>query len=196
MIKAVVFDLGMVVFDWQIIYREFAKEIDVPFDELMRVFFSLTEKASTGKQSLEEFLQEFTKAVGHPDKWQDLRKKEVVGFVLIEPTIELLKELEGRFRLAALTNAEPGIIDEIEEKFKIKKYFELVVDSSVEGIMKPDKRIYEITAERLGVKPEECLFIDDLKENVEGARKVGFKAIQFGDPVEGVKEIKKALGLG
>jgi putative hydrolase of the HAD superfamily len=56
---------------------------------------------------------------------------------------------------------------------------DLVVDGSVEHVLKPDPRIYRLATERLGVEPEDCLFVDDQPGNVEGARAVGMAAIWF-----------------
>jgi len=53
------------------------------------------------------------------------------------------------------------------------------VVSGEEGIIKPEPEIFLIAAERLKVKPEECLFIDDIERNVEGAKAVGMIGIQY-----------------
>lgn len=57
--------------------------------------------------------------------------------------------------------------------------FHLVVDSSEEGLRKPDPEIYLLTCARLGVEPARAVFIDDIPSNVEGARAVGMTAIRF-----------------
>jgi FMN phosphatase YigB (HAD superfamily) len=57
-----------------------------------------------------------------------------------------------------------------------KLYDEVVISGEV-GARKPEPRIYLLTAERLGVRPEECVFVDDLLQNVEGAEAVGMEGI-------------------
>jgi putative hydrolase of the HAD superfamily len=57
--------------------------------------------------------------------------------------------------------------------------FDLVVDSSAEGVRKPDREIYLLTCERLGVAPERAVFVDDIPANVEGAAAVGLRAVRF-----------------
>jgi 2-haloacid dehalogenase len=57
--------------------------------------------------------------------------------------------------------------------------FEDVVVSAHEGLIKPDRRIYEVLTTRNGLRPEECLFIDDSLKNVEGARAAGWQALHF-----------------
>ncbi|MFN2613624.1 MAG: HAD-IA family hydrolase, partial [Actinomycetota bacterium] len=57
--------------------------------------------------------------------------------------------------------------------------FDLVVDSSYEGMRKPDPEIYLLTCDRLGVAPARAAFVDDIPLNVAGASAVGLHAIQF-----------------
>jgi putative hydrolase of the HAD superfamily len=70
----------------------------------------------------------------------------------------------------------------IERRFpddELGKYFDEIVISSEIGYAKPDREAYEITAERLGVKPEECIFTDDRIDFCVAAEAVGMKAIEF-----------------
>ena len=57
--------------------------------------------------------------------------------------------------------------------------FDVTIFSAEVGLVKPDARIYRLTLEKLGVEPEEAVFVDDFIENVEGAQAVGMKAIHF-----------------
>ncbi|MCB2136184.1 MAG: HAD family phosphatase [Rhodobacteraceae bacterium] len=59
--------------------------------------------------------------------------------------------------------------------------FEDVVVSGHEGLIKPDRRIYEVLTGRNDLSPETCLFIDDSAKNVDGARAAGWQAVQFTD---------------
>jgi HAD superfamily hydrolase (TIGR01509 family) len=54
-----------------------------------------------------------------------------------------------------------------------------ILISAEVGLAKPDPRIYRLAAERLGVRPDEAVFVDDFAANVEGARAVGMRAIHF-----------------
>ncbi|MEK7513867.1 MAG: HAD-IA family hydrolase, partial [Patescibacteria group bacterium] len=116
----------------------------------------------------------------------------VPGFKRIEPSFKLLEELKGKYKLALLTNAKIGLWDEWKEG-NLGKYFKVVVDSSEVHLLKPDKRIFMILLDRLVLKPEECLYIDDTKDYVGAAEKLGFKTIHFKEPKESVKLIRKIL---
>jgi epoxide hydrolase-like predicted phosphatase len=71
--------------------------------------------------------------------------------------------------------------------------FHDVVDSSVVGLRKPDPRIFRLAAERLGVAPDECVFLDDLAHNVEGAQAVGMAGIVVGDPWAALDDLNRLL---
>ena len=70
----------------------------------------------------------------------------------------------------------------------------MVVVSALEGVAKPDERIYRITLERLGVAPQEALFVDDSPVNVEAARKLGIQTVLFTTPEALERELEK-LGI-
>ena len=71
-------------------------------------------------------------------------------------------------------------------------YFDGVVVSSDVHMVKPDREIFEYLLNKYGLKAEECLFIDDMQENVEGARAAGMQAFRFAGNYE---EIKKKYSL-
>ena len=81
--------------------------------------------------------------------------------------------------VALLTNSVPEFRSVIEKTIPIHDLFNVIVDSSEVGYRKPDRKIYEITAGRLGVQESACLMVDDLEHNVFGARQTGMPAIHF-----------------
>jgi putative hydrolase of the HAD superfamily len=70
---------------------------------------------------------------------------------------------------------------------------DLIVYSHEVGMSKPDRRIYELTCERLGVRPEEMIFLDDTEWAVDGARAIGIQAVLFEDNAQTIAEIKARL---
>ena len=75
----------------------------------------------------------------------------------------------------------------------IDDIFELVVDSAFVGMRKPDREIYELTVERLGVRAHECLFVDDLERNCDAARAAGMTPVVYRSPAQASAEIRAAL---
>jgi epoxide hydrolase-like predicted phosphatase len=73
--------------------------------------------------------------------------------------------------------------------------FDATVISGDVGLHKPEPAIYELGAERIGVPPTACLFVDDLRENVAGAEAIGMTALLHRDPAETIGELERLLGL-
>jgi putative hydrolase of the HAD superfamily len=64
------------------------------------------------------------------------------------------------------------------------------------GIEKPDRRIYELTCARLGVRPDEMLFLDDYEPNITAARALGMQAVLFQSTAQAIADIQACLGEG
>ncbi|HET6763700.1 MAG TPA: HAD-IA family hydrolase [Longimicrobiaceae bacterium] len=94
-----------------------------------------------------------------------------------EHTAETLEELRRRgYRLGVVSNAD-GRVDALLTEVGLRDYFDVVVDSGVEGVEKPDPRIFRIACERMGVAPQEAAYVGDIYEiDVVGARAVGMQA--------------------
>ncbi len=113
------------------------------------------------------------------------------------PVIELMRDLRGRgLRTALLTNNvrewEPLWRPKLPD---IDAIFEVVVDSAFVGMRKPEPEIYLLTLERLGggLRPEECVFLDDVEVNCEAARTLGMHAVRFEDADRSVAEVEAVL---
>ena len=70
-----------------------------------------------------------------------------------------------------------------------------MVDSGFVGMRKPNPAIYALTQERLGVAPEEILFIDDLDVNIAAAKTAGWSGVQFLDNAQATADVEAALAL-
>ena len=73
--------------------------------------------------------------------------------------------------------------------------FDVVVESAVEGLRKPDPRIYELTCARLAIAPSEAVFLDDLGVNLKPARALGMATIKVEDPTAALAELASVLGF-
>ncbi|XP_037367055.1 acyl-CoA dehydrogenase family member 10 isoform X2 [Talpa occidentalis] len=76
-----------------------------------------------------------------------------------------------------------------------RKQFDVVVESCLEGVCKPDPRIYKLCLERLGLQPSESIFLDDLGLNLKAAASLGIRTIKVNDPETAVKELEALLGF-
>jgi putative hydrolase of the HAD superfamily len=73
--------------------------------------------------------------------------------------------------------------------------FDVVVESSVVGVRKPEPRFYELALEALGVEAEAAVFLDDLGINLKPARAMGMTTIKVGDPDRAIAELEDVLGV-
>ena len=82
-----------------------------------------------------------------------------------------------------------------EQAAKVMALFDMVVESSVEGVRKPQPRIYEIACERLGVAPRHTVFLDDLGINLKPARAMGMTTIKVVTEQQAIRELGDVTGL-
>ena len=97
-------------------------------------------------------------------------------------------------RTAILSNMGDSVLESIQREFAWIENFDVLVWSFQLGLAKPDPAIYVQTLERLGMRAEETLFIDDRRPNVETARALGMRAIEF-TTLEALRQELMAAGL-
>ena len=107
--------------------------------------------------------------------------------------VDLARKLRRRYILAIISNAMDSLTETLRD-LDLLKEFDLVVGSAYEGIMKPNPAIYELTLNRLGIKPHESVFIDDSPVNVASARAIGMHAVLFNPLMDLPFELQK-LGV-
>ena len=101
----------------------------------------------------------------------------------ISGTVSILRDLhESGVPLYGITNYNQDTLRLTRDKYDFFSLFRGIVVSGEEGIMKPAPRIYQILLERYRLKPEGLLFIDDRAENINAAKKLGFKGHVFTSP--------------
>jgi putative hydrolase of the HAD superfamily len=100
---------------------------------------------------------------------------------------------ERGVRFAMLTNNVREWEPLWRTKLPVDDIFETVVDSGFVGLRKPDRAIYAIVLERLGLPAEECVFVDDLAVNIEAARELGFAVVHFRETEQAIAELDALL---
>jgi epoxide hydrolase-like predicted phosphatase len=194
-IKAIIFDVGGVILDWETPLNRFCQSIGIDRVRWEEGFAKHRRKAAVGKMTVDEYFKIGLKELGLFKHWRRAREVTPGEFTRIEETFTLIEQLSGRFRLAQLTNAFIGVNAEWDKLHPHRHHFEVIIDSSEVGLAKPDERIYHLVLETLKLSAPQTLFVDDQKENVEAAEKVGMKTVHFTRPKKGVARIKEILGL-
>jgi len=113
-----------------------------------------------------------------------------------KPLEKILKSLKGKYKTAILSNAGDQTRNTMENVFGLNKIVDEIIISAEEGIAKPDKKFYEIALTRLNTQAENCVFIDDLLENIDSAKEMGMKTIHHTDNYITIQTISKHLELG
>ncbi|MDR0485904.1 MAG: HAD family phosphatase [Elusimicrobiota bacterium] len=99
-----------------------------------------------------------------------------------EGTISLIKSLkENGYKLFIISNFAKEKFEILTAKYDFNKYFDGIIISAEVQALNPSAEIYEGLFSKFNLKPQECVFFDDLKENVEGAKKAGMEAEVFTD---------------
>jgi putative hydrolase of the HAD superfamily len=158
--------------------------------------FELERGRITETDFLDALRVELATDLGHEP---ELHRFSEIYFDALEPNqpmVETMRDLKGRgYRMALLTNN----VREWEPLWRgmlpVDEIFEIVVDSAFVGMRKPEPAIYELTVERIGggIGATDCLFVDDVEDNVTAARELGMTAIHFRSSDQAIPEIKAAL---
>ncbi len=195
MIRSVIFDLGGVVLK-NGIYTAipiYEKKHKMPKDSLRNLFDNkYLIPLELGKISEEVLWRGLASDLG-----QDISDfKEIVfkNFILQKGVWKIAKKCKKSYKIGLLTNNSKEWAEQLEKKYNLSKLFNIIVVSAKVGLRKPDPEIYQLITKKLKVNPSECVFIDDLTENVQGAKKLGIKSFQFKSSSQCRKELKK-LGV-
>jgi epoxide hydrolase-like predicted phosphatase len=153
----------------------------------------------TGKLSEAEFFGRLCRrhaAAGNPPVDPERARKLVFAeraeaSAAMVDTVRQLRE--AGYRTALLTNNAREWEPMWRSLIPVDELFDVVVDSSVVGLRKPDPRIYELTCERLGLRPDECIFVDDLQCNVDAAAALGIEVVHCTNPTEAADVVARRL---
>jgi epoxide hydrolase-like predicted phosphatase len=115
------------------------------------------------------------------------------GDVLDAKLAQFIYDLRPRYKTAILSNAWLDLRRMLTEHFHLVDAVDTIVISAEEGMVKPDARIYQIAATRLGVMPHEAIFVDDFVENVRGAQAVGMRAVHFKNAAQAMADVTEML---
>jgi putative hydrolase of the HAD superfamily len=110
-----------------------------------------------------------------------------------EELIAYFRALRPRYRTAILTNSFIGAREHEEERYGFTSMTDVAIYTHEEGVHKPDPRIFAIVCERLGARPEDIVFLDDVEKNVAAARAFGIHAILFRDNAQAIADIQATL---
>jgi epoxide hydrolase-like predicted phosphatase len=149
-------------------------------------------RLETGTLSESEFEASFGRRLGLRNA-ENLIDSMFAGMKPLEPMVAAVREIRGGgLRTGLITNSWSTAHYDRE---LLAELFDDVLVSAEVGLHKPQPEIYRLAAERIGVPPEACLFVDDLRENCEGAETVGMTAIRHRDAPATIAKLAELTGL-
>jgi glucose-1-phosphatase len=184
MIKAIIFDFGNVIckFDNTLFIKKISKYTDKSQKEITNLIYNnsnLPVLYESGLISSDEFSWRITKLCALRISKEDFIKIYTNKFTPIESTFELIRKLKRNYKIALLSNTSKADFDLGVKPLNIFPLFDAITLSFEVKAMKPDSRIFEDMLKKLDLKPEECIYIDDLKEYSDKAKELGMFGINY-----------------
>ncbi len=185
--KIIIFDLGGVLIDWD--PRHLYRKI---FSDTNELEYFLNEVCSLEWNSQMDVDKSFLDAIddlipkfpqykeqiqAYFDRWEEM----IAG--VFPGTVEVLRELKDTgYPLAALSNWSSETFPLVKDQYEFLSWFNPLVISGTIGYKKPDPEPFQILLHSLKSDARDCIFIDDMNENVQEAQQQGFEVIQFSSP--------------
>ena len=185
--KAVVFDLGGVLIDWdpRYLYRKLLAD-EAAVEEFLATVCTPEWNAEQDRgrpfaEGVAELVERHpvhaAAIAAYHERWPEMLGGDIPG------TVDLLAELRAAgVPLFALTNWSAETFVHARERFEFLGWFDGVVVSGEERLVKPDPRLFRRPLDRFALAPEATLFVDDSPANVTAARRLGMDAVRFTDP--------------
>ena len=120
---------------------------------------------------------EVWEAIGFQGDLEKIEEEYLNTIELSDGFIDFVEKVRNKYKLAIISNDSSRWSEYLREKFDINKYFDVISISGDLKIQKPDERIFLLTIEKLGVKPEDCIYVDDRSGNLNAAKKVGMTPV-------------------
>ena len=185
MIKTIFFDIGGVLIDIhpERTYQYLSDSVDVEVNMVKESFpWDAHDQYERGIINNEDWFITYKESLPQPcclkrsdfwNAWKLLLGEE-------KNTVNILEALNKQYSIWLLSNTNPKHIqDEIEKRYLFPSLVNGAVYSFDVGVRKPEKEIYEIAIQRANANPQECLFIDDLLENIQAAKQIGIEGVHF-----------------
>jgi len=104
---------------------------------------------------------------------------------------QFVVDLRPHYKTATICNG--GSREAFNRKFRLGELVDLMIFDGEEGIAKPDVRIYQLALMRLGVQPDEVVFVDDKESNLEAAQRLGMHTVHFKNTAQAITEVQTFL---
>jgi len=197
-IRLIVSDFGGVIctFDYRIFCRRLAQRIGGDADEIYAAVYhgDLHAEFEQGHLTGPAYHRRIMSLVGGDVPYEEFFAMYGDIFTEIPGTCDLLRRLRTRYPLYLLSDTNEIHFGYVKKTVDVVRLFDQCIVSYEVGAMKPGPRIYQEVLRRSGMPAEACVFIDDRPGNVEGAKRVGMRALQFTSPEQCAADLSR-LGV-
>jgi len=178
-IRTILYDLGktLVFFDFAPVYRTLVSHSGRPEGEVREVIHERYGEFCCGRMTGRQWHGYLTGSLGISTPYDEFATLWADIFWPNEPMIELARTLRPRYRQYLLSNTDEIHLPWCMKKFPLEPLLDGLILSYEIGAIKPDRAIYERGLERFGLLAGECVFIDDMPANLEGARACGIRTV-------------------
>ena len=199
-IKAIIFDFGGVLIDWnpRYLYQPYFPDQPQALESFLEeIDFSNWNAEQDKGRPFAEGIAELSAQFPHHasliqtyfDRWEDSIGGPIAG------TVEILRTLKQKgYPLYGLSNWSAETYPRVRRKYSFFELFDDIVLSGAVKLNKPDPAIFELLLRKTGYAARHCLLIDDSQANIETASTLGFETIQFASPEQLETELQR-LGL-
>ena len=199
MIRTIIFDIGNVltVFGWKNFLKSFGFDAETE-EKVAKATMDnpFWNEFDRGMLNEEEMLAGFIR--NDPSVEKEIRQiyENLHGILTkADYAIPWIKELKAKgYQVLVLSNFSSKVARENPDALEFLEYVDGGILSYQDGVIKPDPAIYRLLLDRYGLKPEECVFLDDIQKNLDAAKAFGIHTILFRS-MEQAREELRALGV-
>ena len=197
-IKAIVFDIGGVLeFTPDLgVDTTWEQKLNLEAGELNKRLGAVWQDGSTGEISESQVHGNIAEIMGWSEaRVHDYMKdiwREYLGTLNVE-LVEYFRSLRPKYQTAIISNSFVGAREKEIEYYHFDTICDFIIYSHEVGLLKPDARIFTLTCERLGLQPNEVIFVDDHEDVMISACELGIHCIEFRDNAQTMAQIESLI---
>jgi len=197
-IRAVIWDMGGVAVrtEDQAPRQRLAERFHMSPAELGHLVFDSKEsvQATVGEVPEEAVWQNVAERLGlAAGGLVDFMREFWAGDVCDAELYNFIKGLRPGYKTGLLSNAWSNARTVLDQRFHLLDAFDVVIISAEVHLAKPDRRIYQLALDRLGVSAVEAIFVDDVQENVDAAISLGIQGVRFQNSLQARQAVTQLL---
>ncbi len=195
MVKTVLWDVGgvLIFYSHATIAEVVRKHAQTDFEETRAILFDSDAhlQYEQGTITTEQYFSFVKTKMGFTDGFDQFAELFTIGFGPNIPLEGIVRGMQkNNLAVAAVSNTTPLHYQHLTRKYPVLQAIDVHVPSYIAGAKKPDQQHFDAAMRATESRPDHCLFIDDLQENVDAARVLGMEGIVYKDPAQLRSELK------